>query len=395
VRRVRPLFALLTATVALGLGSASTAAAQDPGRWLLTGASSVPVTYWQGLTSDPADDNLYFIGVFEGLWRTTPQLGQTAGVANAIPPAVTASEGYNHIGDPTWNPGEGGRVLLPMECYTPGVGNTCGTGAFGVADPQTLAFRYYVKLDPADIPKAMWAETSPDGSLIWTSSGNDLLAYRSADVSLANRAPSGPLLRPVRRLVGAVPPSGVTGAVFRHGRLLLAGSVDDVDQVWSVNTRTGQRRLELETTVCGESEGLDTIPTLGGKLHWLIGPFDPGCTLTFGPTSALLHFVRAPAHQRFDVTVTNSSVAALPGQVQVTVHATRHGRPLRRARVTFAGASARTNKAGVATVITTLEVPGRYKALVRKGQNYGLSELVPLGFAPSALRAPAVRSGAG
>ena len=50
---------------------------------------------------------------------------------------------------------EGGRVLLPMECFTPGVGNTCGTGAFGVADPATLAFRYYVKLDPADIPKAL------------------------------------------------------------------------------------------------------------------------------------------------------------------------------------------------------------------------------------------------
>jgi hypothetical protein len=240
----------------------------------------------------------------------------------------------------------------------------------------------------------MWAETSPDGSLIWTSSGNDLLAYRSADVSLANRAPSGPLLRPVRRLVGAVPPSGVTGAVFRHGRLLLAGSVGDVDQVWSVDTRTGKRRLELETSICGESEGLDEIPTLGGKLHWLIGPFDPGCALTFGPTSALLHFVRTPAHQRFDVEITDTSVAPPPGQIRVTVHATRDGRPLRRARVTFAGASARTNKAGIATIITTLEVPGRYKALVRKGQSYGLSELVPLGFAPATLGVPALRSGA-
>ena len=87
---------------------------------MLTGASSVPVTYWQGLTSDPAEANLYFVGVFEGLWRTTPQLRQTAGVPNAIPDAVQQAEGYNHIGDPTWNPGEGGRVLLPMECFTPG-----------------------------------------------------------------------------------------------------------------------------------------------------------------------------------------------------------------------------------------------------------------------------------
>ncbi len=81
-------------------------------------------------------------------------------------------------------------MILPLECYDPSTGqNTCGTGAFGVADPATLAFRYYVKLDPAEIPKAMWAETSPDGSIIWTSSGDDLLAYRSSDVSLATVAP--------------------------------------------------------------------------------------------------------------------------------------------------------------------------------------------------------------
>src|SRR5207247_2085426 len=225
------------------------------GRWLLTGASSVPVPYWQGLTSDPAESNVFFIGVFQGLWRTTPQLAQTAGASGEIPQAVTDREGYNHIGDPTWNPGEGGRVILPMECFTPGVGNTCGTGAFGVADPATLAFRYYVKLDPAEIPKAMWAETSPDGSLIWTSSGDDLLAYRSSDVSQANAGPTGPLLHAVRRLPGAVPPTGITGAVFWKGRLLLAGESGGVYQVWSVDTRTGERRLELEMRICGESEG--------------------------------------------------------------------------------------------------------------------------------------------
>ncbi len=269
---------------------APAARADDPGRWLLTGASSVPTRYWQGLTSDPGNANLYFVGVFEGLWRTTPLLRQTAGVQSAIPPEVKDDEGYNHIGDPTWNGGDGGRVILPLECFTPGTGNTCGTGSFGVADPATLAFRYYVKLDPAQIPKAMWAETSPDGSLIWTSSGNDLLAYRTSAVSAANAAPAGPLLRSVRRLPGAVPPTGITGAVFRHGRLLLAGEDDGTYQVWSVNPRDGARRLELEMRICGESEGLDLIPTLGGRLHWLIAPFDPGCELTYGPSSALLHF---------------------------------------------------------------------------------------------------------
>jgi len=394
VRRARSVLAVLATTVALALSAAPTAQAQDPGRWLLTGASSVPAVYWQGLTSDPAETNLYFVGVFEGLWRTTPLLRQTAGVPAEIPATVQQAEGYNHIGDPTWNPGEGGRVLLPMECFTPGVGNTCGTGAFGVADPATLDFRYYVKLDPAQIPKAMWAETSPDGSLIWTSSGDDLLAYRSADVSRANRAPSGSLLEPVRRLVDAVPPTGVTGAVFRDGRLLLAGEANGLYQVWAVDPVSGERRLELQMSICGESEGLDVIHTLGGELQWLIGPFDPGCSLTFGPTSALLHFVPAPAHNRFEVAVTDSTVGVLPGEVRATVHATRDGKPLRQARVSFAGGTARTDKEGIATVSTRLELPGRFKALVQKGQNYGVSELVPIGIAPT-LRLRVPQSGAG
>src|SRR2546430_7913460 len=152
-----------------------------------------------------------------------------------------------------------------MECYDPRTGdNTCGTGAFGVADPATLAFRYYVGLDPAEIPKAMWAETSPNGSLVWTSSGNDLLAYRSSDISASNAAPAGPVLHSVRRLPGAVPPTGVTGAVFRHGRLLLAGEAGGAYQLRAGNTRNGHRQLEAEMRIGGESEGLDVIPAPGG-----------------------------------------------------------------------------------------------------------------------------------
>ena len=379
MRRATRSLAALAAVLATVFVSAVPARADDPGRWLLTGASSVPVTYWQGLTSDPGESRLYFAGIFEGLWRTTPALRQTAGIASAIPPDVQQREGYNHIGDPTWNSGEGGRVILPLECFTPGVGNTCGTGSFGVADPETLAFRYSVKLDPAEIQKAMWAETSPDGSLIWTSDGDDLLAYRSSAVSQVNGAPTGPMLDPVRRLADAVPPTGVTGAVFNDGRLLLAGESDGTYQVWAVDPNTGQRRLELEMRICGESEGLDVIPTLGGELHWLIAPFDPGCQLTFGPTSALLHLVPTPAHERFDVVVTDADAAQLPGEVRATVSATRDGKPLRQARVSFAGSEARTDKDGLATVSTTLELPGRFGALVSKGQNYGISELVPIG----------------
>ena len=378
--------------VALALAAAAPAArADDPGRWLMTGASSVPVTYWQGLTSDPSKERIFFVGVFEGLWQTTPRLRQTAGVDSAIPPEVKATEGYNHIGDPTWDPGEGGRVLLPLECYSPDLGNTCGTGSFGVADPSTLGFRYYVKLDPAEIPKAMWAEASPDGRLVWTSSGADLLAYRSSDISPANAAPAAAPIRAVRRLPGAVPPSGVTGAVFRRGRLFLAGESAAGHQIWSVDTDTGQRRLELELTLCGESEGLDVISTLGGPLHWLIAPFDEGCELSFGPTGALLHLARRPGRDRLRVRVL--SVAGPISRLTAAVRVTRLGRPVRGARVRFAGQRGRTAENGVARVSARLGLPGRFAALARKGRRYGLSRLVAVGDAPTAVRA--ARDGGG
>jgi hypothetical protein len=358
--------------VALALLTAAPAAqARDPGRWLLTGASSIPNNYWQGLTSDPAKRNVFFIGVFKGLWRTTPGLRQTAGVDSAIPAEVTAAEGYNHIGDPTWNQGS---VLLPMECYYPGAGgNTCGNGAFGIADPSTLAWRYYVKLDPAEIPKAMWAETSPDGKLVWTSSGNDLLAYRSSDIVAANAAPAAAPIHAAQRLTGAVPPTGVTGAVFKGGRLLLAGESDGTYQVWAVDTATGKRRLELELKICGESEGLDIIRTLGGRLHWLIAPSDPGCTLTFGPTSALLHFSEPPGRRGLRVRVL--AVQNAVARVKVT----RRGRALEGARVEFAGGRARTNGKGIARVRAVSELPGRFKAVARNEGRYGLSRLAQVG----------------
>jgi hypothetical protein len=383
--RARALAAALVAAAAVSLSFAPSAPAQDPGKWLLTGASSVPNSYWQGLTSSPDETTVFFTGFNQGLWQTTPTLRETAGDASEIPDAVKLTEGYNHIGDPTWNPGDGGRVLLPLECFVPGVGNTCGTGSFGVADPATLAWRYYVKLDPAQIKKAMWAETSPNGRLIWTSDGDDLLAYRSSEVTAANAAPSGPLLEPVRRLVGAVPPSGVTGAVFAHRRLLLAGATGNTFQVWSVDTSTGAGELALELQLCGEAEGLDIIPTLGGVLHWVIAPFQPGCTPTFGPTVAVLHLIPRPKHERYEVEVTDVDSQAIPGPVTVTAAATVDGRPLRRARVSFAGASASTDKHGLATIGLQLDRPGRFAALASRGQNWGASELVGVGVGSAAV----------
>src|SRR5215210_1257068 len=378
MRRLWPLVPLFTALLA-------TPASARPGseaRWLLTGASSIPINYWQGLTADPASRRVFFTGTSEGLWRTTPRLRQTAGRPTPIPAGVKAAEGYNHIGDPSWDNAEGGRVLLPLECYTP-LGpdtNPCDTGSFGVADPATLAWRYYVKLDPAEIPKAMWAEASPDGSQIWTSSGNDLLAYSAADVSPAHAAPGAAPIHSIARLPGAVPPSGVTGAVFRQGRLLLAGAVGTTFQIWSVDPATGARQLELQQRICGESEGLHVMRTLGGELHWLIAPFAHGCPRpTYGPESALLHFSRqsgAHALRVFARTPPGRAAAGRRVRVGVVVKGMRGRRGVRGVRVSFAGYSARTNRRGRAVITGRFYGPGRYKVLARKGSRFGLSRFL-------------------
>ncbi len=268
----------LALLLAAGLAAAAPARAADPGRWRVTGTTTLPLVYYQGVTVDPAR-NLYFDGVFVGLYRTDSGFNETGRNDDVIPPEVRLQEGYNHIGDISWDDGEGGRILLPLECYVPNGpngGNPCLHGSIGVADPATLQLRYYVKLDPAEIPKAMWNEVSPDGSLVWTSSGDDLLAYRAADITVANAAPGHAPIHSVRRLAGAVPPSGITGATFIGGRLYVAGQGGGPFRVWSIDLADGSRRLEIERKIVGESEGLVTARVKGGTLSWLIQPFDPG-----------------------------------------------------------------------------------------------------------------------
>jgi len=287
----------------LALAFAAPASAAGPGRFGLSQAEPGALVYLQGLTHSPGG-SWFFDGVTVGLYRTDRELRRQAANPSVLPPAVTAL-GFNHIGDPGFDRRDGGRVLLPMECFVPGApdgGNTCGRGAIGVADPRTLQLRYVVALDPADIAKAMWAEVSPDGRLLWTSSGDDLIAYRTSDLVAGLTTP----LRPVERLVGAVPPSGVTGAAFYRGRLLLAGQDSGPLEVWSVDVRhRGRARLQIELPhVVAESEGLDVLPARGGVLHWLLTPFPPGGgTPTYGTGhSELLTFVpRADARLRVAV----------------------------------------------------------------------------------------------
>jgi hypothetical protein len=289
--RVRTALAAICVALVSGFAAAGSAHAQDPERWVETGFSEVPLEYFQGITSGKQKD-LFFDGVFVGLYRTDSHLNEEARNPNVIPPAVRETEGYNHIGDITLDRKKEDRLLLPLECFLTSV---CGRGAFGVADPETLQWRYYVNLDPAFIDKAMWAEVAPDHRLVWTSSGsgNDLLAYRLSDVNPQNAGPNGTRIKPVRRLIDAVPPSGITGATFYKKRLLVAGQNAGPFQVWSVDLTDGSRRLEIERNIVGESEGLETVKVLDGFLHWLIVPFRTGGQPpTYGEGhSALVHFV--------------------------------------------------------------------------------------------------------
>jgi hypothetical protein len=345
----------------------------DPGRWRGTGVSRIPLVYYQGVASDP-DRRLWFDGVFVGLYRTDDRLRERARNDAAIPPLVTAREGYNHVGDITWDAREGGRILLPLECFYPGRAggaNSCGTGSIAVADPDSLRWRYYVKLDPAEIAKAMWAEVSPDGRLVWTSAGGDLLAYRTADLARARAAPGAAPIRAARRLAGVVPPAGVTGAAFYGDRLLLAGQDDTRFQVWSVDLAAGHRRLEIERRIVGESEGLDVIDALGGVLHWIVTPFDrAGRSPTYGAGSnVLLHFVPATRRRILRLTVTpRELVAGRPTRMTFVATTVRNGRrrPVAGAQVRLAGARARTSARGVARLMVRIARPGRHRATANR-----------------------------
>jgi hypothetical protein len=210
-------------------------------------------------------------------------LRRQAGNNDVIPAQVSLREGYDHMGDIDYDAREGGRVLLPLECYYERASTqVCNTGSIGVADPRTLHWRYYVKLDPTEIPKAMWCEVSPDGTLLWTSSGRDLLAYRMSDITVHNAAPGAQPIHSVRRLANAVPTDGITGAAFYRGRLYTAGQSGDTFTVTSTDLTTATHRLEITRQMIGESEGLDVSPALGGLLHWIIQPYNNHRPPTYG-----------------------------------------------------------------------------------------------------------------
>jgi hypothetical protein len=211
----------------------------------------------------------------------------------------------------------------------------------------------------------MWAESSPDGKLIWTSAGNDLLAYSAADVVPANAQPAAPAIRPVKRLVGAVPSHGITGATFVGARLFVAGQDGAQFQVTSIDLTTGKGTPEIRETLNGESEGLDTFKGLGASFHWMVMPISGTGPPTFeSDKGSLLHYNARPT--ALDLTATPRSARA----GRKTSFAFRvgddNGNPVKGATIAFAHLRARTDARGRAKITTTLRNPGRYTAVATK-----------------------------
>jgi hypothetical protein len=340
--------ALVTSGLVCGGALAAPAgAATASGRWVVSNERAVPIEWFQGLTHSPDGASRFFVGVFQGVTRTDAALRPRLRNDAAIPPEVQAQYGFNHIGDPTYDRAGGGRLLLPLECYVPGGpngGNTCGRGGIGILDPMTLRWRGLVLLDGRDIAKAMWAEVSPDGRLLWTSSGADLLAYSTADLSAAHEAPAAPI-RPVGRLAGAVPPGGVAGGAFHGRRLLLSEPGAGRLRVWSVDVEGGgARRVEATLPVDAEAEGLDVLPTGDGLLHWLLSPVAPGGrepTYGSGHSEIVSLVPRLQARLRVRAQRRGRAVRA-----RVTLRLAGRARPVAGARVRVAGVRGVTDARG-------------------------------------------------
>ena len=232
-----------------------------------------------------------------GLYRTDPALRETGRTDDVIPPSVRMGEGYNHIGDISWDAGEGGRLLLPLECYYPGEpngGNTCGTGSIGVADPRTLQWRYYVKLDP---------DRDPEGDV------ERGVARRRAGLDLRRRRP--PRLPQRGRRAGergarrdpdpfrAAPGRGRPAERHhrRHLRRRAAVRRRAGPAARSGSGRSTSRRARGCSRPSARSRASRrasaTASVNGGTLQWLIPPFDPqGRPPTYGAGHSTLLSLR-------------------------------------------------------------------------------------------------------
>jgi hypothetical protein len=340
----------LAAALALAAVGAAPAYGADPGRWIVTSVTGIPNAYRQGLASDAGGD-LFFSGPFAGIYKTR-HLKEISANTSPIPPDVNQREQYNHIGDIAWDGGEGGRVLLPLESYQAFANDTnpSKTGSIGVMDSALLHWRYYVKLDPAEIQKAQWVATGA-GGLAWTITRNDLLAYRLADINPANAAPGAAPIHSVRRLAGVIP-GGAGGAAEIGGRLYMSTDGPGVERVVSVDLATGASRTEYERAGTLEPEGVDVGAYDGGILHVeFVAGLSRGKVLNLLPKGAALRLRLAHARVPAGRTTMRADVVAATGGYHV---------PLAKAEVRLAGARAKTDARGRARLRVSL-TPGSYR----------------------------------
>ena len=255
--------------VLAAVAAPATASAADPGLWVKTSQLTKPATFRQGLASDPATGSVFFSGSFSGITLTRNENVLRTN-ANAIPKDVADREKYNHIGDIAY---DAGRVLLPLESYAPLQPDTnpSKTASIGVMDAKTLAWQYYVKLDPSEINKCQWVAADPAHGLVWTIGDTSLLAYNLADINPANAAPNAAPIHSVRRFDNILP-DGAGGAVVIGNRIYVSQLVNHVDRVVSLDLTTGASQVEIEIPGDLEEEGLDTGPYLDGFLHWELVP---------------------------------------------------------------------------------------------------------------------------
>jgi len=346
----------LAAAVALALAAPVAAQAADPGLWIKTSQLTKPAWYRQGLASNPATGDVFFSGSFAGIYRTRNEK-ELARNTSPIPPDVVQREQYNHIGDIAFDSGEGGRVLLPLESYAPLAKDTnpSKSASIGVMDAKTLAWKYYVKLDPSEINKCQWVAADPEHGLVWTIGDIDLLAYRLADLTPANAAPNAAPIHSVIRLPNAVP-NGAGGAVVMGNRIYLSQLVGDVNRVISMDLGTGASQTEIEIPGNLEEEGLDFGAYLDGFLHWELVP---GAGLS---NTQLLNFV--PKGARLSLTVRRARTAAGKPSIAAQARVLTNGSaiPLRGVQVRMAGKRATTNALGQAVLKVKLRRRHLYRA---------------------------------
>lgn len=327
-------------------GAPATARAADPGAWAVAGVARAPAAATAGIAHD--DRGGRFVAGGAMLLRTDGRLQPDLTLRTAIPGELLSDPGFDRVGDPGWD-AAGGRLVVPLACRA-GAAATCGSGGLAVFE-RNLAWRVGVTLDATGAPGGRWAEPAPDGTLVWTSAGTDLLAYRTGDLTQANATLTGGPIGPAVRLPGAAPAAAVTGGAFWRGRLYLTAGGPDALRIWSVDVTAPAPapRLEVERAVSGVAAGLDAVPARGGVLHWLVAPPPAGTRPTYGGGRPVVLALAPAGDGALRLRVNRRSLrAGRPARLEATVSQTLGGvtAPLADVAVSIAGVTVRTDGDG-------------------------------------------------